>query len=92
MSMTFANAPQIWVILLLWKQSVQFLLLPGIHTPHGDIDIAELTTVVQDGGNKTKPHKGGRDTERRKPGSGGRGAGCRSRTARKEMDGPHETE
>ena len=28
---------------------------------------------------------------RRKPGSGGSGAGCRRRTARKEMDGPHET-
>ena len=92
MSMTFANAPQIWVILLLWKQSVQFLLLPGIDTDHRDLDVAGLTTVVQDDGNKTKPHKGCSDTERRKPRSGGRGAGCRSRTARKERDGPHETE
>jgi hypothetical protein len=37
-------------------------------------------------------HKGCHDTDRRKPGSGGHGAVCRSLTTRKEMDGHHETE
>ena len=31
-------------------------------------------------------------TETRKPGTGGRGAGCRRHTAKKEMDRPHEME
>ena len=38
------------------------------------------------------PHKGCSVTGTRKPDSGGRGAGCRRHTAKKEMDRPHEME
>ena len=74
----------------LWREPPGILI--HMHTERSQFRRTERHRALARTTPSSATHKGCRDTERREPGSGGRGAVSRSRTARKEMDGPHEME